>query len=55
MPDAAAGLDELIAMMPFAAGAGIRLEEASAGKVVAVLAWAQRLCTAGGIGTAARS
>jgi 1,4-dihydroxy-2-naphthoyl-CoA hydrolase len=42
-------LDELIAMMPFAAEMGIRLEEASADRVVAVLPWTPRLCTTGGI------
>jgi 1,4-dihydroxy-2-naphthoyl-CoA hydrolase len=42
-------LDELIAMMPFAAEMGIRLEEASPDRVVAVLPWAPRLCTTGGI------
>jgi 1,4-dihydroxy-2-naphthoyl-CoA hydrolase len=42
-------LDELIAMMPFAAEMGIRLEEAGPDRVVAVLPWAPRLCTTGGI------
>jgi 1,4-dihydroxy-2-naphthoyl-CoA hydrolase len=45
----AAELDELIAMMPFAAELGLRLEEASPDRVVAVLPWAPRLCTTGGI------
>jgi uncharacterized protein (TIGR00369 family) len=45
----AAGLDELIAMMPFASGLGISLEEASPDRVVAALPWAPRLCTTGGI------
>jgi 1,4-dihydroxy-2-naphthoyl-CoA hydrolase len=45
----AANLDELIAMMPFAAGLGISLEEASQDRVVAALPWASRLCTTGGI------
>jgi 1,4-dihydroxy-2-naphthoyl-CoA hydrolase len=36
-------------MMPFAADIGISLEEASAERVVAVLPWAPRLCTTGGI------
>jgi 1,4-dihydroxy-2-naphthoyl-CoA hydrolase len=44
-----AELDQLIALMPFAAGLGIRLEEASPDRVVAVLPWAPRLCTTGGI------
>ncbi len=35
--------------MPFAAGMGVRLEEASADRVVATLPWAARLCTASGI------
>ncbi len=35
--------------MPFAADLGIRLEEATADRVVAVLPWAARLCTAGGM------
>jgi 1,4-dihydroxy-2-naphthoyl-CoA hydrolase len=45
----AADLDELIAMMPFAAGLGISLEEASQDRVVATLPWAPRLCTTGGV------
>ncbi len=45
----AADLDSLVALMPFAAELGISLESASADGVVAVLAWAPRLCTAGGI------
>jgi len=36
-------------MMPFAAGLGVSLEEASPDRVVAVLPWAPRLCTAGGV------
>ena len=44
-----ADLDALVALLPFAADVGIRLEEASADRVVAVLPWAARLCTAGGI------
>jgi 1,4-dihydroxy-2-naphthoyl-CoA hydrolase len=36
-------------MMPFAAGIGIRLDEASPDRVVATLPWAPRLCTASGI------
>lgn len=44
-----ADLEALVALMPFADGLGIRLEEATADRVVAVLPWAARLCTAGGI------
>jgi uncharacterized protein (TIGR00369 family) len=36
-------------MMPFAVNLGISLEEASADRVVAVLPWAPRICTASGI------
>ena len=42
-------LGALVELMPFAAGLGIRLEAASPDEVVAVLPWAPRLCTAGGI------
>lgn len=35
--------------MPFAADLGIRLEEATPDRVVALLPWATRLCTAGGL------
>ncbi len=35
--------------MPFAAELGIVLDEASADRVVAILPWSPRLCTAGGI------
>jgi 1,4-dihydroxy-2-naphthoyl-CoA hydrolase len=45
----AADLNALVALMPFAADLGIALEEASPDRVVAVLPWAPRLCTAGGI------
>jgi 1,4-dihydroxy-2-naphthoyl-CoA hydrolase len=45
----AADLDALTALMPFAADMGMRLEEASADRVVAALPWTARLCTAGGI------
>ncbi len=45
----AADPDELVALLPFAADLGIRLEQASTDRVVAVLPWAARLCTAGGI------
>jgi len=44
-----ADLDALVELMPFAGDLGIRLEEASSDRVVAVLPWAPRLCTAGGI------
>lgn len=36
-------------MMPFAADLGVSLEEASPDRVVAVLPWAARLCTASGV------
>lgn len=36
-------------MMPFAADIGIRLEEASADRVVALLPWVSRLCTTSGV------
>jgi uncharacterized protein (TIGR00369 family) len=45
----AGDLDALVALMPFAAELGLRLEEASADRVVARLDWAPRLCTAGGL------
>jgi uncharacterized protein (TIGR00369 family) len=45
----AADLDALVALMPLAADLGITLEEATTDRVVAVLPWAARLCTAGGI------
>lgn len=44
-----ADLDQLLAMMPFAGHIGISLEEASAERVVAVLPWSPRLCTANGV------
>jgi len=44
-----ADLTALVALMPFAADLGIELEEASEGRVVAVLPWLARLCTSGGI------
>ena len=44
-----AELDALVALMPFAAELGLILDEASAGRVVARLDWAPRLCTAGGV------
>jgi 1,4-dihydroxy-2-naphthoyl-CoA hydrolase len=45
----AAELDQLVGIMPFASDIGLSLEEASPDRVVAVLAWAPRLCTAAGI------
>jgi uncharacterized protein (TIGR00369 family) len=36
-------------MMPFAADVGVSLEEASPDRVIAVLPWAPRLCTTGGV------
>jgi 1,4-dihydroxy-2-naphthoyl-CoA hydrolase len=44
-----ADLTDLIALMPFAGQLGIMLEEASPDRVVAVLPWAQRLCTTAGV------
>jgi 1,4-dihydroxy-2-naphthoyl-CoA hydrolase len=45
----AADLEALAALMPFAADLGIRLKEATPDRVVAVLPWAARLCTTGGL------
>lgn len=42
-------LAALVELMPLAADLGIRVESASADEVTAVLPWAPRLCTAGGI------
>ena len=44
-----ADLEALVALMPFAADLGIRLEDATPDRVVAVLPWAARLCTTGGL------
>jgi uncharacterized protein (TIGR00369 family) len=44
-----ADLDALIALMPFAGQLGLVLDEASADRVIARLAWAPHLCTSGGI------
>jgi 1,4-dihydroxy-2-naphthoyl-CoA hydrolase len=44
-----ADLEALVALMPFAADVGIRLEDATQDRVVAVLPWAARLCTTGGL------
>jgi 1,4-dihydroxy-2-naphthoyl-CoA hydrolase len=40
---------DLVALMPFAQQLGVVVDEASAGQVVARLAWAPHLCTAGGV------
>jgi hypothetical protein len=40
-----ADLDALVALMPFAGQLGVVLDEASADRVVARLAWARRLKT----------
>ncbi len=42
-------LDELLALMPFAAHLGVRLEEAGPDRAVATLDHAAHLCTAGGV------
>lgn len=42
-------LGALVGLMPFATDLGITLEEASPDRVIAVMPWAPRLCTAGGI------
>ncbi|MGW7522327.1 PaaI family thioesterase [Streptomyces sp. NPDC054783] len=39
---------ELLAAMPFAAGLGIELKEATAERTVGSLAWSPEACTAGG-------
>ena len=39
---------ELLAAMPFAAGLGIELKEATAERTVGSLAWSRQACTAGG-------
>jgi 1,4-dihydroxy-2-naphthoyl-CoA hydrolase len=44
-----ADLDALVAFMPFAGQLGLVLDEASADRVIARLAWAPRLCTTSGI------
>jgi 1,4-dihydroxy-2-naphthoyl-CoA hydrolase len=41
--------EDLIALMPFARQLGMVLDEASADRVVARLAWAPELCTAAGV------
>jgi 1,4-dihydroxy-2-naphthoyl-CoA hydrolase len=40
---------DLVALMPFAQQLGVVVDEASADQVVARLAWAPHLCTAGGV------
>ena len=45
----AADLQQLVAFMPFAAGLGIELEEASADEVRGRMPWAPERCTAGGL------
>jgi acyl-coenzyme A thioesterase PaaI-like protein len=44
-----AGRPDLIALMPFAQRLGMVLDEASADRVVARLAWAADLCTVAGV------
>src|ERR1700722_462943 len=44
-----ADLEALTALMPFARQLGMMLDEASAERVVARLAWAPELCTASGV------
>src|SRR6202020_1703514 len=46
---AVTSLDDLLALMPFAATMGITLEEAAPERVTARLAWAADRCTAGGL------
>jgi 1,4-dihydroxy-2-naphthoyl-CoA hydrolase len=45
----ATDLGALVGLMPFAADLGVSLEEAGPDRVIAVMPWAPRLCTAGGI------
>jgi len=49
-----ADLDALVALMPFAGQLGLVLDEASADRVIARLAWAPHLCTSGGGAAASR-
>ncbi len=42
-------LDALLTLMPFAGQLGITLAEADPDRVVALLEWAPRLCTSGGV------
>jgi uncharacterized protein (TIGR00369 family) len=46
---AGAGLQELVAMMPFAAGLGVVLDAAQPDEVRGRLAWAPERCTTGGL------
>ena len=48
-PNPAPGPGDLAAMMPYAVGLGLTVEEASAECVRASLPWSAGLCTAGGI------
>src|SRR3954470_6956675 len=41
--------EELLALMPFAAGAGVDLDRADPAEVAGRLAWAPERCTAGGL------
>jgi len=43
------GPGDLVALMPFAQQLGVVVDEASTDQVVARLAWAPHLCTAGGV------
>ncbi len=44
-----ADLDALVALMPFAGQLGLVLDEASADRVIARLAWTPHLCTTAGL------
>ncbi len=44
-----ADLDALVALMPFAGHIGLMLDEAGPDRVIARLAWAPHLCTAGDV------
>src|SRR4051812_47225389 len=41
--------EELLALMPFAAGTGVELDRADPAEVAGRLAWAPERCTAGGL------
>ncbi|WP_279579971.1 PaaI family thioesterase [Fodinicola feengrottensis] len=41
--------NEIIALIPFAAGLGIQLDEATAARVVGRMSWSEQVCTTGGI------
>jgi 1,4-dihydroxy-2-naphthoyl-CoA hydrolase len=47
--NAPADHESLVALMPFAAGLGMRIDEADANHAVASLPWRDDLCTTGGI------